>query len=481
MKKVLSGVLFIFFILVIAIPRSVLANEKNEKVIASYLPLYESWKAEDLDGESLTDAIIAFANFDSNFRIEIPSYYQYQMQETKRIKEVHKDMNVLLGVGGGGNSQGFSEVAASKELRSLFVEDCIKFIKEYNLDGIDIDWEYPVGPDWYPEEDRNWADKENFTLLLLDLREGLDKLEKETGEKYLITYASNVSPWAVTTLEYEKVFEILDRIHLMGYDFEGAWSPQTGHSSALYKYDGLEYSLTASGAVEMFLNYGAPKEKLVLGIPAYSHDFYGVKNENNGLGQPYEEADLAQFGNDVLEERYIDKNGFKRYWDDKAKMPYLFNGNTFISYEDEESIQYKAEYVEEKNLGGMMTWQYFHDRDADLIKVMDKVLNKNVLEQDLWAINKTYKVGELVSYETKTYRCIAEHTSNISWNPSDANTLWTEVINGQEQDGEWKVGVAYNIKEVVNFKNKKYECIQGHTSVGGWTPEDVSSLWKLIN
>ncbi len=64
---------------------------------------------------------------------------------------------------------------------------------------------------------------------------------------------------------------------------------------------------------------------------------------------------------------YIDKNGYKRYWDDAGKAPYLFNGDCFISYDDGESLRIKADYVREKGLGGIMFWEYGCDPEGILL------------------------------------------------------------------------------------------------------------------
>jgi chitinase len=65
---------------------------------------------------------------------------------------------------------------------------------------------------------------------------------------------------------------------------------------------------------------------------------------------------------------YINKNGYTRYWDSVSKVPYLFNPETkvFISYDDQESICYKAQYANEKGLGGGMVWEVTSDYNKEL-------------------------------------------------------------------------------------------------------------------
>jgi chitinase len=68
--------------------------------------------------------------------------------------------------------------------------------------------------------------------------------------------------------------------------------------------------------------------------------------------------------------------GFKRYWDDSAKAPYLYNAakRIFVSYEDPESLAVKCAYVRSHKLGGVMFWEYFGDPDGVLLQAIDNGL-----------------------------------------------------------------------------------------------------------
>ena len=72
----------------------------------------------------------------------------------------------------------------------------------------------------------------------------------------------------------------------------------------------------------------------------------------------------------------IDKQGFVRYWDAQAQAPYLWNAKTqtFISYEDPQSLAVKAAYVKAHGLGGMMYWEHSLDRNEQLLDVLVKGL-----------------------------------------------------------------------------------------------------------
>lgn len=85
-----------------------------------------------------------------------------QLDILKRAKSLKPDLKIVLSIGGWG-SGGFSEAASTKEGREVFAESAVALMKEYGLDGLDIDWEYPcVG---IAGIDCSANDKENFTCL----------------------------------------------------------------------------------------------------------------------------------------------------------------------------------------------------------------------------------------------------------------------------------------------------------------------------
>ena len=77
-------------------------------------------------------------------------------------------------------------------------------------------------------------DKQNFTLLLRELRQQLDEQGKADGKAYLLTVATPASPSHCKSIELDQVGQVVDFINLMTYDFTGAWSELTGFNSPLF-------------------------------------------------------------------------------------------------------------------------------------------------------------------------------------------------------------------------------------------------------
>ena len=268
-----------------------------------------------------------------------------------QIRGVNPGIKILLSVGGWG-ADGFSQGSRTAQNREKMAQSAAELVKEYGLDGIDIDWEYPCSSLAGIASDP--GDKENFTLLLKAVRERLD----EAGNGYMLTIAAGGDAYFTAQTDMKEAVRYLDYVQLMAYDLQGGFQKATGHHAALYFGSRNMSDACADKAVRLFMEAGVPAEKIVLGIPFYSRKWEDVKGGGTGLGQ--EALTVGGYGPDYgeLEASYIGKNGFRRYWDEEAKAPYLFDGKTFISYEDPMSITEKVAYCREKGLYGIMYWEY---------------------------------------------------------------------------------------------------------------------------
>lgn len=302
------------------------------------------------------------------------------LKQLWKLKEQNPSLKTLISVGGWTWSNRFSDVAATAETREVFADSAVDFIRKYNMDGVDLDWEYPVsggleGNSYRPE------DKQNYVLLLQKTREKLNVAGAADGKTYLLTIASGAGPAYIQNNNLSGIAAVVDWINIMTYDFNGSWNTTTGHNAPLY-YDAAAASsgLTEPAdynidkAVTSYLAAGVPAGKLVLGMPFYGRGWGGAPSTGNGQYQV--SAGISSTGTwekgsyDFydLEANYIGKNGYTRYWNDTSKVPYLYNPSTqtFISYDDVESLGYKISYLKSKGLAGAMFWETSGDRNKTL-------------------------------------------------------------------------------------------------------------------
>src|SRR5215207_4769669 len=294
------------------------------------------------------------------------------LQRLLPLKQQNPRLKLIVSVGGW-QAEGFSDAALTEASRNTFARSVVALLRRHELDGVDLDWEYPgqgVGGVTY-----RTADKRNFTLLLKAMREQLDAADKVArrtdSDRYILTIASADREYFDHT-EMDKLHIYLDWINVMSYDFFNALTATTGHHAGLYpsEFAALQ-DRNADAAIKQHLAAGIPADKLVRGVPFYGRGFTGVQPQHNGRNQRYERFE-AEHSYAELVDRFIDKQGFVRHWDDRAEAPYLWNAatRTFITYDDPRSIAIKADYVTATRLGGMMFWELSQDPDGELLDVI---------------------------------------------------------------------------------------------------------------
>jgi chitinase len=351
------------------------------RVIGYYAEWKKHYPVEQIPAGKLTHVNYAFAIIaDGKIAYRNAELAKANFPKLAELKKRHPHLRTLISVGGWADSERFSDASLTAESRQLFAKSCADFANEHALDGVDIDWEFPVsGGD--KDHIARPEDKRNFTLLLAELRSQLDARGKVKGKRYLLTIAAPAG--GLQRMEVDQIHQHLDFINLMTYDFAGPWSKTTGFNAALHPVPDQPEQMSASKAVEMYRKAGVPAEKIVLGVPFYGRGWTGVNDANNGLFQPRDDAAAkgSRVGPDQYKELKDDKDGKagKRFWHEQAKVPWLWNPQTrvFVSYDDPESLKLKAQYARDKKLGGVMFWELEHDDEqSSLLNALREGLMK---------------------------------------------------------------------------------------------------------
>ena len=370
----------VFFMLMVLVVSAINAQTQKPKkyIVNGYVGGYRGLvKVEEIDADKLTHINYAFVNvkdslaFLTNLKTDSTNF-----RLLNGLKKINPDLKIVISIGGWSWSENFSDAVLTPTSRKLFAKSSVDIVRLYNLDGVDIDWEYPAmrgeeGNVYRPE------DKQNFTLMFKEIRSELDKLEAERGRKYLLTAAVGGSKSFVNNTEMAEVAKILDYILIMTYDYGGK---TVAHHTNLYPSKGMENSSSAHKSVMDFMEGGVPAHKIGLGAAFYGKSREAESAEKNGLNQPQVSGSKATAGQGggytKMKNEFINKNGYTRYWDRHANAPYLFNPETkvFITYDDERSIRMKAKYIRKYKLAGIFFWEYFSDPEENLLKEIDRVL-----------------------------------------------------------------------------------------------------------
>uniref|UniRef100_UPI003216810E glycoside hydrolase family 18 protein n=1 Tax=uncultured Draconibacterium sp. TaxID=1573823 RepID=UPI003216810E len=357
---------------------------ENKYMAVAYVAGYRDFDFSTIDVTGMTHINYAFGNirngeavFDTT-KIDGKNLTPNDLVKLQGLKSKNPDLKILISIGGWSWSKGFSDAALTEESRLKFAQSCAALADKYNLDGIDLDWEYPnqvgAGNTHRPE------DVKNFTLMLKACREQLDLLAKSKGNNkhYLLTIASGADKAYVDNVEMGEIHKYLDFLNIMTYDFYNGLHKVTGHHSNYMPSAKPELDMNSVvNAVDMHVNAGFPAKKINLGIPFYGRIWKGVKTDSND--PLFKDAETVGMGIDYINfYQDINANGYTRYWDDNAKAPYLWNAEekTFISYEDEESIKLKVDYLKNRGLAGVMFWEYSGDHEKTLLNALVSDLNK---------------------------------------------------------------------------------------------------------
>ncbi|MCP4521497.1 MAG: glycoside hydrolase family 18 protein [Cytophagales bacterium] len=359
---------------------------KEEKVTSPYKVIgyvggYKGeFKAEDIQAKKLTHINYAFANVKDGKAVTEQEQDSANFAQLKRVKEINPTIKILVSIGGWTWSKNFSDAALTDSSRQIFAQSAVDLLNKYELDGIDIDWEYPgqIG-------DNNkfrLEDKQNFTLFLKALRDALDVQGKKDDRHYLLTIASGASQAYLDNTEMDEAHKYLDFINIMTYDFHGEWEPKTGHLTNLSIQDSST-NMSAEIAVDQHIKAGIPVNKIVLGVAFYGRAWGNVGSENNGLYQPATAVE-GKFKTtyDTIQNHLANKNGYVYHWDTTANAPFLYNDSLkiFVTYDDTLSIRKKCDFIKQKGLGGAMFWEYQEDSkipETNLLNVLDRELKPN--------------------------------------------------------------------------------------------------------
>lgn len=295
---------------------------------------------------------------------EIHFTYPEDIATLHSIRERHPDLKIVLSVGGGGCGD---EVTQSLQIPGGFektIDSMVSAVIENGFDGIDLDWEFPT-VSGHPEE------RMQHHEMLRGLRERLDA----TGRHYLVTVAVPSGEWAfrITALEQSHVY--LDYVNIMTYDMTN--HRYTSHHTAPYDTSvSVDHAGgSAYNSICVFKNHGVPGEKILIGGAFYSKKWTNITGVSDGLASPVGQP--CQYGPGIMDilENYVDQQGFKRFWDDSAKAPYLYDGNTFLTYDDMTSLKYKCEMVLNEHIAGIMAWELSGDRCQEILPFMRSELS----------------------------------------------------------------------------------------------------------
>ena len=303
--------------------------------------------------------------------------------------------------------------------------------------------------------------------------------------------------------EIDKLAQSLDWINLMTYDLHTSAESQTGHHAALVGSSGDE--LTVSFATQYWIDKGMPSNKIALGLALYGRSFKLADTNNHGLGASAigsSEAGAYTKEAGFLSYYEICRLGLTIVTENAVKAPYGYKGQTWVGFDNAESLRAKVAFVKSKNLRGAMFWAIDLDDFQNMCSEGSYPL-LNAVKNALQVPETTLSPSPLVTVTPSTYSKTSPTSSIIASEQEFVRvcyfTNWAQYRDGQAKfmpgdiDPSLCTHINYAFAKIENNQIKKFEWndetlygnIEGLKSsnpslktllaVGGWNHEGGGS------
>ena len=344
-------------------PKEAAKAATERKMLMGYYPNwshYNGFTAEKIQYEYLTHILYAFyipdnaGNLSNSDALDAENFKNL-------IKLSHeKGVKVLVSIGGASQSQNFPILAAAPGTRANFIKNCIKLADDFNIDGIDLDWEYPLE-----------NDGANQLKLHREMRAALDAHPR----KILFTAAvPPVDYWAHWS--EDESFRLLDYVNIMTYDFMGTWEKNVVPNCSMDQ--------TKASLKYFEEKRGVPRSKLVAGSAFYGKSFDAA----TGMRQPHEGKGSGNDGiwqwKDLLGQ--FKAVPYKIHWDEQTQSEYALGNEEIIVFNGLPSQRVLGDFVRTSDYPGVMLW----DLNGDVPETKKSLLvalyrglrgtNKNALQ-----------------------------------------------------------------------------------------------------
>ena len=334
----------------------------------------------------------AFAIPQSNGTVTLNTQYLDYLLELK-----NHGIRVLLVIDGANKAplQAMVQLCNNDTTRKTFVDNIMKLVKQYNFDGVDVDWEFPgtSGLSGFTTE----VDQINLNKLLRDLRNAMDSYQEAGGSPYILSAAIPGTSWGSVRFKFTGdanlggINDYCDYVNLMSYDLNH--TDYTTHLTSCYSSTmSHDYKFGCEYGANKFISLGLDKNKVILGCAGYGKAYKitgtvtnnstpglnlsGTLTQISGVTGSFASGTIYYSG--IAEVMKTGKyQQYTEYNNGKIVGSYLYNATDkiFITYDSVEALKAKCELAL-KNGYGMMVWAYGEDATDTVVDTIADNLKK---------------------------------------------------------------------------------------------------------
>ncbi|WP_254273695.1 glycoside hydrolase family 18 protein [Haloarcula marina] len=362
----------------------------TDKTVIGIYPSWSRYERNYMPGrvplDQVTHLQYAFLSVEEDGSVAFADGYadRRNLAAFRDRKRDHPNTKMILSIGGFFASEYYSNAAQNSTRRARFARTAIEIMREYDFDGLDLDWRYPGGgnPNAFTRE----GDVDRFMLLLQEVRRQLDAAGSEDGTTYELSISASIDPEFTEGLDVAGFADAIDRVNVMAFDYTGPWEERTGFNAPLYNPfpDSPDNAYYVANAMSAWREQPIDPSKLNLAFASYGRGFTGVGPENRGFDQPFdgtppgtvpsEESGTYDYWD--IEYNVNADNDYEYHWHDDAAAPFLYSESdgVFVTYDNMRSVSEKAQFVADEEFGGMTMWDFHGDKRRALLYAVNTVL-----------------------------------------------------------------------------------------------------------
>ncbi|XP_075535032.1 chitotriosidase-1-like [Dermacentor variabilis] len=329
--------------------------------------------------------ILGFAAVGNDYSVDLgPVGGQEALTSLSALRKRRAGLKLMISVGGG---ESFTEMASTASRRQRFINSTAWALRKADLDGLDLDWEFPSP-----------KDAANFVHLL---EEASGELKNDPEHPLLLSVAvPGPLELVVESYRVPSIAKSADFVNLMTYDMHTYhwYTPFVDHNSPLFARSGeLPFfnTLNLAYSANAWATLGMPKSKIMVGIPTYGLSWvlqnparWQVGSLATGRGKhgggfiTLPEVSLIKItnpltpttGKDLRDLQLLSpsagppasvcallSDGAQREYDAESMVPYLHKEKLWVSYDDQASVALKTTWILRNEYGGTMTFSLSSD------------------------------------------------------------------------------------------------------------------------